>query len=135
MKYVIIFSISFILCSCLPVDSVLLPNPKRSFITGEQASSVLEIKTHLYKGALTYYTKTTFVNSGNQNIMLIMVCAYYDKKGLVSGKRTKILILPPKSKARMYKRLFYIEQRYDWKCSYHDSDGVVQKKTSVRVEY
>ena len=133
MRYIPIIILGLSLCSCLPVDTVLLPNPKRAFATGKDVNKILKIKTQLYKGHLTYCTKTVLENSGRHNIMLTISCAYYDKRGLVGKKVVRIRVISPKSEVRMYKRLFHIEQRYNWKCIYYDSDGVVYKKTLVRV--
>ena len=122
------------LCGCLPVDVVLLPHFRRSFATGEDAHRVLKVKTVLHKGTLTHYTETVLVNRGWQNILLVECCAYYDKDGLVGREVSKTIVLPPKSKVIMYRRLFHIEQRYDWKCRYYDSDGVGHAETSVRTK-
>ena len=125
MRRIIVLFTAFVLFGCAHnsekvYDSKILhaqvdyfikaPLTSLRILTGNKAN------VSIYKGMLSYYMLATHENKSTKDVKIRMECAYYARREPVGKKYIYSISLSPKTKKKIFKRLFYIEQRLNWRC-------------------
>lgn len=122
MGRIAVLFISFLLVSCIYKKDApnleILYGQKDSLDNREKIRIYAnkKAKIYLHKGVLSYYMSAALYNQSNTDKTLKMGCAYYTKDKQAGEKHIFLISVPPKSKKKFFKRLFLIEQRFDWRC-------------------